>query len=411
MSAAEIDLLITNIGSLLTCAPNAPDLVGAVADRVIAIDDGEIVAVGRADEIDVAAKKTIDAGGNVVMPGFIDCHTHVIFGGSRVDEYAAKLTGADLAPLREKGVAVGITGTMRETTALSVEQLAAETLPRLREMLEHGTTTVESKSGYALTVEGELRMLEANRLLAQEQPAEIISTFLGAHALPDDRTREHYVAEIIEEMIPEVAERHFARFCDVYCEEGYFTLAETEQILRAGLDSGLLPKIHLDQYSHTGAAAFAAEIGCLSVDHLNYTTADEIATLAKAGVVGVPLPALDFAVGHQRPVDGMALIDGGMEIALATDICPGCWLPSMQLTIALAGRLARLSPAQAIRAATIGAAKAVGMAERIGSIEIGKQADLLLLDTDRHEDLVYKLGHNAVEVVIKKGAIVVDRKR
>jgi imidazolonepropionase len=410
MSEAAVDLVITNIGVLLTCASDAPDLIGRIETSAVAIADGEIVAIGSIDEIDTTGVTTIDASGRVVMPGFVDCHTHVIFGGSRVDEYAAKLTGADLDSLREKGVPIGITGTMRETTALSVEQLAAETLPRLREMLAHGTTTVESKSGYALTVEGELRMLEANRLLAQEQSAEIVSTFLGAHALPDDRTREHYVAEIIEEMIPEVAERHFARFCDVYCEEGYFTLAETEQILRAGLDAGLLPKLHLDQYSHTGAAMFAAEIGCVSVDHLNYTTPDEIAILAKAGVVGVPLPALDFAVGHQRPVDGKALIDGGLEIALATDICPGCWLPSMQLTIALAGRLARLSPAQAIRAATIGAAKAVGMAERIGSIEIGKQADLLLLDTDRHEDLVYKLGHNAVDVVIKKGAVVVDRR-
>jgi imidazolonepropionase len=411
MSEIAIDLVITNISELLTCAPGAFDLIGRISDSAVAIADGAIVAVGSIHEFDTTGAMTIDASGRVVMPGFVDCHTHVIFGGSRVDEYAAKLTGTDLTPLREKGVAVGITGTMRETAALSVEQLATETLPRLREMLEHGTTTVESKSGYALTVEGELRMLEANRLLAQEQPAEIVSTFLGAHALPDDRTREHYVAEIIEEMIPEVAERHFARFCDVYCEEGYFTLAETEQILRAGLDSGLLPKLHLDQHSHTGAAGFAAEIGCVSVDHLNYTTPDESATLAKAGVVGVPLPGLDFAVGHQHPVDGKALIDGGLEIALATDICPGCWLPSMQLTIALAGRLARLSPAQAIRAATIGAAKAVGMAERIGSIEIGKQADLLLLDTDRHEDLVYKLGHNAVDVVIKKGAVVIDRRR
>lgn len=410
MSAPEVDLLITNIGELLTCAPDAGDLVGAISDCTVAIDDGEIVAIGRAEEVDVAAKMTIDAGGKTVLPGFIDCHTHVIFGGSRVDEYAAKLTGADLAPLREKGAPVGITGTMRETTALAVEQLAEETLPRLREMLEHGTTTVESKSGYALTVEGELRMLEANRLLAQAQPAEIVSTFLGAHALPGDRSREHYVAEILEEMIPEVAERKLALFCDAYCEEGYFTLAETEQILRAGRDAGLLPKLHLDQYSHTGAAAFAAEIGCVSVDHLNYTTPDEVTLLAEAGVVGVPLPGLDFAVGHTRPVDGMALIDGGLEIALATDICPGCWLPSMQLAIALAGRLAKLSPAQALRAATIGAAKAVGMADRIGSIEVGKQADLLLLDTNRHEDLVYKLGHNAVEVVIKKGAIVVDRR-
>jgi imidazolonepropionase len=404
------DLVITNIGELLTCAPGASDLIGRIENNVVAIADGEIVAIGAIDEIDSVGATTIDAGGKVVMPGFVDCHTHVIFGGSRVDEYAAKLTGADLAPLREKGMPIGITGTMQETTALSVEQLAAETLPRLREMLEHGTTTVESKSGYALTVEGELRMLEANRLLAQEQPAEIVSTFLGAHALPDDRTREHYVAEIIEEMIPDVAERRFARFCDVYCEEGYFTLDETERILRAGLDSGLLPKLHLDQYSHTSAAKLAAEIGCVSVDHLNYTTLDEIAVLAMAGVVGVPLPALDFAVGHQRPVNGMALIDVGMEIALATDICPGCWLPSMQLTIALAGRLARLSPAQAIRAATIGAAKAVGMADRIGSIEVGKQADLLLLDTDRYEDLVYKLGHNAVDIVIKKGAVVIDRR-
>jgi imidazolonepropionase len=379
----------------------------------VAVAGERIVAVGPAAEVaaavDASGARVIEAAGRVVLPGFVDCHTHVVFGGTRVDEYAARLTGADLAPLAARGLPVGIAGTVRETRALGVEGLVASARPRLGEMLAAGTTTVESKSGYALSLEGELAMLEANQRLAAAQPVEIVSTLLGAHALPPEPPRERYVELVVTEMLPRVATTGLAEFCDVFCESGYFTVAETERILRAGLDHGLRLKLHLDQYSETGAAAVAADLGCVSVDHLNYTPPPDLVRLATAGVVAVPLPGLDFAVAHPRPVDIRTLLDHGLEIALATDFCPGCWLPSMQLVIALACRLHRLAPAEAIRAATLGAARAVGREDRLGSLEPGKQADLLILDVERHEDLAYKLGRNAVLTVVKRGAVVVER--
>jgi imidazolonepropionase len=365
-------------------------------------------SAGLLDAVDLTEAVIIDAAGSVVMPGFVDCHTHVVFGGSRVDEYAAKVTGRDLAPLRERGIPVGITGTVAETNALSIEELVQQTLPRLAEMLLAGTTTVESKSGYGLATDAELRMLRANMSLAAAQPVEIVSTFLGAHAFPPGADDEQYVDTVVNEMIPQVASEGLAAFCDVYCDDGYFTPAQSRRVLEAGIAHGLRPKIHLDQYSHTGAAALTADLRCISADHLNDTTPAEIATLAAAGVVGVAMPALDFAVAHPRPVDIRALIDGGMEIALATDCCPGCWLTSMQFVIVLACRLHGLSPAEAIRASTLGAAKAVARGHDLGSLEPGKAADILILDIARHEDLAYRLGRNAVRTVVKGGRVVVE---
>jgi imidazolonepropionase len=407
------DLLIANAAELLTCAADATDAIGrlpggsvAIAgERIVAVGDGESVAAA----VDTTSARVVDATGKVVLPGFVDCHTHVLFGGSRVEEYTVRAAGGDVEPLRERGVPVGIAGTVAATRALDVDELVARALPRLDEMLRAGTTTAESKSGYALTVEGELRMLEANRRLQTLQTVEIVSTFLGAHALPGDVPREDYVARVVEEMIPRVAVEKLAAFCDVYCEEGYFTIAEARRILEAGLTHGLRPKLHLDQYSHTGAAAMAAELRCVSVDHLNYTTAPEMARLGQHGVTGVVMPGIDFATAHPRPVDCRVPLDQDLPLALATDICPGCWLPSMQLVIVLACRLHHLPVAAAIRAATLGAARAIGRDTDVGSLEVGKLADVLVLDIARHEELAYRIGHNAVETVIKRGAVVADR--
>ena len=251
-------LLIEHAAELLTVAPDATDRVGRVVDGSVLIAGDRIVVASEADEIekqvDRANCRVVDARGKVVMPGFVDCHTHLIFGGSRVEEYAAKIAGRDVSEVARAGVPVGITGTMAATRALSVEQLVEQALPRMAEMLRMGTTTVESKSGYGLSVESELRMLWASRELARLQPIDIASTFLGAHALPPDQPREHYVRSIIEEMIPQVAQEGLAEFCDAFCEEGYFTLAETRDVLESGLAHGLKPKLHLDQYHYSGAA-------------------------------------------------------------------------------------------------------------------------------------------------------------
>ncbi len=407
------NLLIEHAAELLTVRPDAPDRIGRITDGSVLIAGDRIVAAGNADEIarqvDRAGSRVIDARGKVVMPGFVDCHTHLIFGGSRVEEYAAKVAGLDVAPLAAAGIPVGITGTMAATRALGEAQLVEQALPRLAEMLRNGTTTVESKSGYGLTADSELRMLRANRELAKIQPIDIASTFLGAHALPPDQPRERYLASIIEEMIPQVAEEGLAEFCDAFCEESYFTVEETRRVLEAGLEHGLKPKLHLDQYSHSGAAQLAAELKCVSVDHLNFTPADEVRLLAEAGVVGVIMAAIDFAVAHPRPIAARDLLDQRMTLGIGTDLCPGCWLTSMQFVIALACRLQGMPVQEAIRAATLGASQAIDRQNEIGSLEPGKLADILILDIDRFEDLAYRLGRNAVETVVKRGRVEVER--
>jgi imidazolonepropionase len=409
-----VDLLIEHAAELLTCAPDAADLVGRIPDGAVACAGERIVAVGPTDAVrrlvDARAATVVDATGQLVMPGFVDSHTHVVFGGSRVEEYTARLTGADLSALAARGVAVGIGGTVALTRLMSVDDLAEATLPRLREMLAAGTTTVESKSGYGLSTDAELKMLQVNRQLAGAQPVELVSTFLGAHASPPDVPRERYLDEIITEMLPAVAQAGLAEYCDAFCEQGYFTIDETRAVLEAGLAHGLKPKLHLDQYAPSGAAQLAAELGATSVDHLNFTPPEDLLRLAAAGVVGVAMPAIDFAVAHPRPIDVRALLDAGLTVALATDICPGCWLPSMQFLINLACRLHGISPAEALRASTLSGALALDRGHELGSLEVGKLADVLIMNVARHEDLAYRLGRNAVELVVKRGRIVVERR-
>ncbi|HEV2108776.1 MAG TPA: imidazolonepropionase [Thermomicrobiales bacterium] len=407
------DLVIENASELLTCAMGADDLVGRIPGGTVAIAGERILAAGTgsyvAEAVDRSQSRVINAAGRVVLPGFVDCHTHLVFGGSRVDEYAVRLTGGDLTGLAERGLPVGIVGTVDQTRDLGVDGLVESSLPRLDEMLHMGTTTAESKSGYGLTTASELRMLEVNHRLDGLQPVDVVSTFLGAHAFPPGVEADRYVDVVVDEMIPRVAEAKLAAFCDVYCEDGFFTVEQSRRVLEAGIAHGLRPKIHLDQYAHTGAARIAADVRCASADHLNFTGAAERRLLADAGVVGVAMPGLDFAVAHPRPVDIRALIDDGMTVALATDLCPGCWLTSMQFVINLACRSHHLSVAEAVRASTLGPAAALGLVGEIGSLEPGKLADIVILDIDRYEDLAYRLGRNAVETVIKRGKVVVER--
>lgn len=396
----QVDLLVTGAAEVLTCAAGAPDLIGSTGGGV-AVADGRIVAVG--DVSGYAASSVVDARGGVVMPGFVDAHTHVVFGGSRAVEYAARCAGEQ----PPAGALVGITGTMAATRAAGRVELERQSVARVREMLAHGTTTVESKTGYGLDVATELATLEINRAVPHQVPVDVVSTFLGAHAFPPGADHAAYVAQVVE-LTAEVGHRGLAEFCDVYCDAGYFDLAQSERILRAGLEAGLATKVHLDAYSHTGAADLAIEVGATSVDHLNLTTDAELARLGRAGVAGVYMPCLDYAVKHPHPLDPRRLLDSGVELALATDICPGCWTTSMQLAIQLACRTGGLSGAQALRAATLGAATALGRADRVGSLEVGKQADLIVLDVPGHEEIAYRLGRNNVTTVVRYGAVVHD---
>ena len=340
------------------------------------------------------------------MPGFVDAHTHVVFGGSRLDEYAAAVGGVD----PPEGAPVGILGTVASTRNSRLDELVDQSSDRIADMVRSGTTTIESKSGYGLENDTELRILEANAELALSTSVDIVSTFLGAHAYPTDIDRHRYVDQVID-LIPEVVERGLAEFCDVYCDEGYFGIAETRRILEAGIDHGLRPKIHLDAYSHTGAAALAVELDAVSVDHMNLTSMADIKVLATGGVTGVYMPCLDLATAHPKPFNARAAIDSGMELALATDICPGCWVTNMQLTIALACRHGGMTVAQAIRAATHGAARAVGRSDRIGSLSTGMQADVIILDVTDYQEIAYRIGRNSVSTVIKAGRVVVEKTR
>jgi imidazolonepropionase len=401
------DLLIRNASELLTCVPAAGDLTGRIRDGAVAISGERIIAVGSTAsvraQVDADGATVIDAVGKIVAPGFVDCHTHLIFGGSRVQEYAARMTHT-LDEVRALGIPTGIVATVQMTRAASMESLALSAAKRVRRMFVCGTTTVESKSGYGLTLRAELKMLEVNRRLREHQPVDVISTFLGAHAFPDDMPRERYLDLIVQEMIPRVAAQGLAEFCDVFCDEGYFTAAESRRILAAGRDAGLKPKIHTDQYSFIEGSRIAAELGVTSADHLNFTGRAEMRRLAEAGVIGVVTPVLDFAVRHGHPFDARAMLSEGMTLALATDFCPGCWVESMQVVMQFACRLYALSPAEALYAATAGGARALGLSDR-GMLAPGTLADIQIWDLPTFEDVIYRIGNNAVTAVVKRGKI------
>lgn len=409
---ARITALIENAAQVLTCAIDAPDLVGARTNTVVAISGNAIAAIGTAEEIaaahDLGAAERIDARGGLVMPGFVDCHTHLVFHKSRVEEYAQKVRGRSADEIRAMGIPMGIAATARMMREASEAELVESAAERLAHMLAFGTTTVESKSGYGLNTATEIKMLEVNQLLNRRQPIEIVSTFLGAHEFPDDKSREAYIAEILDEMIPEVGRRGLAEFNDVYCDDGYYTVAESRAILERGLEHGLKVKIHTDAYSHIGGSKLAAELKAVSADHMNFTSPEEYAALREAGVVCVVMPALDFAVGHTRPFDARAMLDAGLTLALATDMCPGCWLESMPFVVQLACRLYKFSPAEAILAGTRHAAMALDRADRIGSLEPGKQADIAIFPFQRYEDMAYRLGRGRASLVLKAGKMVFD---
>jgi imidazolonepropionase len=409
---ARITALIENAGQVLTCAPGAPDLVGARSGCLVAIAGDTIAALGTEAELaaahDLGGAQRIDARGGLVMPGFVDCHTHLVFHKSRVEDYAHKVTGRTAAEIKAMGIPTGITATARMMREASHDDLADSAADRLAHMLAFGTTTVESKSGYGLNTATEIKMLEVNAMLAARQPIEIVSTFLGAHEFPDDKPRDAYIDEIVNAMIPEVARRGLAEFNDVYCDDGYYTVAESRRILQAGLDHGLKVKIHTDAYSHIGGSRLAAELRAVSADHMNYTDPAEYPLLRAAGVVCVVMPALDFAVGHSRPFDARALMDAGVTVALATDMCPGCWLESMPFVVQLACRLYRFSPAEAILAGTRHAAMALDRGDRLGALEPGRQADIAIFPYQRYEDMAYRLGRGRARLVLKAGRVVFD---
>ena len=420
------DLLIHSAAQLVTCA--APDGakrgaamrdVGIIPDGAIAISGGKIVAVGTTADLRArfSAAETIDATGKTVCPGFVDAHTHVVYAGDRVNEFEMRIEGASYMEIMAAGG--GIVSTMKAVRAASVEQLVAETRPRLDAMLRLGTTTVEIKTGYGLDTASELKMLRAIETLADTHPADIVPTFLGAHAVPPEfknRTDE-YISLVIDEMLPQVAAwwrnsklktENRKLFCDVFCEANVFSAAQTRRVLTAAQRHGMALKLHADEFENLRGVSLAVALGATSVDHLDVTPADEIAALARSDTVGVVIPAVNFNLGSHHFADARAIVDAGAALALATDINPGSApCPSIPLVMAIATRYQRLLPAEALNAATINAAHAVGLGDRLGSLETGKQADVLILRTGDYRHLAYQFGENLVETVVKRGKVVV----
>lgn len=405
------DLLISGAAELLAPDPDVPGAVRRVPGGALACAGDRILAAGPADEVarsvDLSSAVTVDAAGGIVLPGFVDCHTHLLFGGSRSLEYAARLTRSRAA-LEALGIETGITASVGMTRAATDEELLADAGARLDAMLAQGTTTAESKTGYGLNAEQELRLLDLNARLAADHEVDVVSTLMAAHAFPAELSmweRRGYVDEIVNEIIPAAADRG-AEFNDVYCDEGYFTVDQSRRILEAGRRQGLAPKIHVDQYAAIGAAALAAELGVVSADHLNFTDDEDLHRLAAAGVVGVLMPLIDFAVAHSAPVNARRWVSAGLTVALATDLCPGGWAVSMPLAIQFACRVSRLTPEEALWAATAGAARAVRRADR-GALVAGHLADAVVIAVPSLEELVYRIGHPPVPCVIKSGRVVV----
>jgi len=374
---------------------------GVQKNASILIEDGRIKKIGknigRADEV-------IDARGKTILPGFVDAHTHAIFAGSREFEIEMKLSGKTYEYIAEHGG--GINYTVKKTRDASFHQLLSESKERLDRMLEYGTTTAEVKSGYGLDTKNEIKMLEVAKELDEKHAIDVIPTFLGAHAVPPGMEKDDYVELVINEMIPEVADRGLARFCDVFCENGYFTVDESRRILKAGKEHGLTPKIHADEFSSCGGAGLAAEMNAISADHLLMASDDGIKRMATAGVNAVLLPAVPFSLMQERYAPARKMMKEGVRVALATDLNPNCWTENMQFVIQLACFKMGMTPREAIEGATINAARAVGMENEVGSIEEGKKADLVIIDAPSHVFIPYHFGVNLVEKVIKNGKVV-----
>ena len=417
-----IDLLIHSAAQVVTCASAGGPKRGAamrdpgiIPGGAVAVDGGRIVAAGPSDALraEYQAAQEIDANGKVVCPGFVDPHTHVVFAGDRVAEFEQRIAGASYMEIMAAGG--GIAFTTRATRAASVAQLVAETRPRLAAMLALGTTTAECKSGYGLDTASELRILETIAALDQAQPIELVPTFMGAHALPPEYAgrADHYVDLVVNDMIPAAAAwyhaSHFAArgtpfFADVFCEQNAFDVAQSRRVLVAAQAAGMRVKAHVDEFTALGGLDMALELGATSVDHLDATEAEGIARLAASDAVGVVIPAVNFNLGSTHFANARAIIDAGAALALTTDINPGSApCPSMPLVLAIACRYQRLLPAEALVAATINAAHAIGLGARLGSIEPGKQADLLVVAAPDYRHLAYQFGGNLVERVIKRG--------
>ncbi|MGJ3195751.1 imidazolonepropionase [Peribacillus frigoritolerans] len=390
--------------------------LGLIEDGSIWMESGLIQAVGTTKELEklyadrMHEAEVFDATGHLVTPGLVDPHTHVVYGGSREREFEMRLEGATYMDIMNGGG--GIHATTRMTREASEEELMEQTIRRLDSFLAHGVTTVEGKSGYGMNLETELKQLRVMRKLQEEHPIDLVPTFMGAHAVPKDyKGREdEFVDHLINDMLPIVAVEKLAEFNDVFCEKGVFTPEQSERILKAGKKYGLIPKIHADEIEPYGGAELAAKIGAISAEHLLKASEEGIQAMAKSGTIACLLPATALYL-REDAAPGRRMVDEGVAVAISTDCNPGSSpTTSMPLVMNLACISMRLTPAEALTAATYNAACAINRQEKIGSVEVGKQADVVLWNVDNYQELQYLFGVNHVKTVWKNGVQVVNDK-
>ena len=402
--------LIVRAGQLLTLeGPKGPRTgeyashLGILENGAVAIEDGGIAEVGKASEIGSAARNIIEWKG-LVMPGFVDPHTHAVFSGSREDELKMKIEGRTYLEILQTGG--GILRTVRATRKADFQQLLRETKMRADTMLLYGTTTAEMKSGYGLDLETEMKMLDVISEIGRTHPIDTVPTFLGAHALPPEFSdRDEYIDFLIGDVMPEAKGK--ARFADIFCEKGVFDAEQSRRYLSAAKKYGMIPKIHADEIENLGGVRAGAEVGAISAEHLVRTSGEEMELMAEKGMIADLLPGTPHMLLSSEYAPAGEFIERGVPVALATDLNPNCWTESMQAVINLAGVRMRMSPEEAIVSSTINAAHSIGRGSEVGSLEPGKKADIILLNVPNYMHIPYHFGVNLVDTVIKDGKVVV----
>lgn len=410
-------ILIRNASQVVTCSGfeakkgAAMSDVGVIEDGAVAVSGGLITHVGPTEEvmkqIDASEYLEVDASGRALLPGFVDSHTHFVFGGYREEEFSWRMKGDSYMSIMERGG--GIVNTMNATRQVSYDDLFGDAYDRLDTMMDMGVTTVEGKSGYGLDLATELIQLRIMKELNDEHPLDVVSTFLGAHAVPPEfagRT-DAYVDYIIEEVLPHIREEHSVTFCDVFCEQGVFSIEQSERLLNAARTHRFKLKLHADEIVSFGGAELAARLKAVSADHLLHISDNGIKRLARSGTIATLLPLTAFSL-NEPYAPGRQMIDAGCAVALASDLNPGsCFSCSIPLLFALACIQMKLSPEEALTALTINGAAALGRAKKIGSIDVGKKADMILLKFPSYKFLPYHVGMNLVDTVIKDGVLYI----
>jgi imidazolonepropionase len=421
MKKQRVDLIISDAAELVTLASPEPPLrvgsdemnyLGIINHGAVAIKNGRIKAVGKTDNIleEYSAAKVIKAGAKTITPGLIDCHTHPIFIGNRVDEFELKIRGATYQQIAEGGG--GIKSTVRKVRLASKEELKANALKHLVRSISCGTTTLEAKSGYGLNVSDEIKMLEVIKELNKANDGnypELVATFLGAHEIPDEyrNNKQGYVDNIKREMLPLVARKKLAEFCDVFCEKDIFEIKDAWQILTTAKKYGLSIKIHADEFTTSGGAELAGELNATSADHLMFASDKGLKKMREKRVIAILLPGTTFMLGFSTYAPARKMIEMGLPVALATDFNPGtCMSESLPMIMTIACVMMKMTPAEVLVATTINAACAIKRERHIGSLEVGKQADMVIWDCPSYKHIPYHFGVNLVDTVIKKGCLL-----